>query len=338
MENSAIADVEKQEQEIAWDSEIKLLTNPFILLDFAKLLVITFAIMVVLFMVIGICQGTDEFADMLHLIPMFAICIGIIGVLMVLVMLVVYGNKFPIRVTVNEKGVAYEVTPRQKKMNTLVIILGAMAGKSGTMGAGFLARAQESDFFAWADVFRADLFPRWRVVAIRNSWRTLFRIYCMPENYEAVAQMAQEGVKRTARTRSRNVKAGREFRSDMLRRLAWWPLILISGILATAQPLLDERFGPVWATAGVLALAAICAGNARRVLGIIGLFMAIGTVGIEVANGLKVTSYAGGLISWNGFETATDGDDLPFFITGCVGMLGLLALSLRNIRTGREEK
>lgn len=231
----------------------------------------------------------------------------------------------------------YEVTPTQKKLNTWVIILGALGGRPGVAGAGFLARAQESDCFAWADIHRADLFPKRRVVCIRNSWRTLLRIYCTPENYEAVAAMALDGVKRTERTRSRNVAQGREFRLIMLKRMAWWPLILISAFLYTAQPLLDERFGPIWVNAGALALGAICAGSARRILGIFCMLMSVASIIVMIQHGLEVTSYAHGLIHWNGFEAATDKGDLPFFIIGCVGMLGLLALALRNIVTGKTE-
>ena len=323
-------------QEIVWDFKIPLLTNPFILLDFAKMLVAIFAVMAVLFMIVGICQSVREFFELLCLIPVFAVCIAGFGVILVFVMLVIYGNRFPCRFTVTRKGVGYEVTKTQKKLNTLVIILGALGGRPGVAGAGFLARAQESDFFAWMDIHRADLFPRRRVVCIRNSWRTLLRIYCTPENYDAVAAIAVDGVKRTADTRRKHIVQGREFRSVMLKRLAWLPLIFISAFLCTAQPLLDERFGPVWITAGVMALGAICAGAARRVLGIIGLFMGIGTTLIIVANGLKVTSYAHGFVRWNGFESATDKDDLLFFIIGCVGLLGLLVLSLRNILTAKE--
>ena len=174
-------------------------------------------------------------------------------------------------------------------------------------------------------------------MCIRNSWRTLLRIYCTPENYDAVAAMALDGVKRTAGTRRKHIIAGLEFRSIMLKRLAWWPLIFISAFLCTAQPLLDERFGPVWTTAGVLALGTICAGAARKVLGIFSLFMGIGTALIMIANGLKVTSYAGGYVRWNGFESATDKGDLLFFIIGCVGLLGLLALSVRTIITSKTE-
>ncbi len=328
-------DKEAGQEEIEWDFGIPLLTNPFILLDFAKVLTITFAILSAIFMLIGIVQGVDEFRDMLALIPMFAICVLVVGVIMALVMLVGYGNRFPCRFAVDRAGVRYEVTPGQKKMNTAIIIIGALTGRPGVAGSGFLAKAQESGSFAWSDVHEVDLFPRRRVVCIRNSWRTLLRVYCTPENYDAVAAMAMDGVARTAHARSEQVAHGREARSVVLKRLAWWPVIGVFTILATAQPLLNEEYQMVLVTAAALALGALFAGVARRMMGIVGLLACIVVVIIVVTNGLNVTSYGGGLIQWNGFRTATDTQDLPFFLTGCIGVLGLLALSVRDIVTGK---
>ncbi len=109
----------------------------------------------------------------------------------------------------------------------------------------------------------------------------------------------------------------------------------VFAILATAQPLLNEEYQIVLVTAAALALGALFAGVARRVMGVVGLLACIVVVIIVVTNGLNVTSYGGGLIQWNGFRTATDTQDLPFFLTGCIGVLGLLALSVRDIVTGK---
>lgn len=323
--------------EIAWDFNIPLLTNPFILLDMVKVLTIGFVSISVLFMLIGISQGVDEFLDMLRLIPMFGVCVLVIGVIFVFVMLVFYANRFPCRFTVSGKGVKYEVTSTQRKLNTVVIVLGALAGKPGVAGSGFLARSQESMLFSWKDIHRADLFPRRRVVCIRNSWRTLLRVYCTPENYEAVADMIRDGVERAEPQRKRSIASARGERSTLLKRMAWWPWIVLSALLSTAQPLLDERFIAIWVTAATLVLGAVFSGPARRTMGAIGLIASAATVVVVIANGLKVTSMAGGFVRWDGFDSATDSQDLPLFIIGCVGMLGLLVIALCQTATRTRE-
>lgn len=320
---------------IVWDYNIPLVTNRFIMLDMAKVLVISFAIVSAMFMLIGICQGVDEFFELLPLISLFAICTLVLCAIFLFVMLIIYRNRFPCRFTVDSKGVSYEVTSAQKVANLAVIVLGLVTVKPGMAGAGFLARAQESVFYDWASIHRVDVFPKRRVVCIRNSWRTLLRVYCTPENYNAVADMALDGVKRAEAVREDRIARARKSRSAMLKRVVWLPLVLISAVLCTAQPLLDGQFGLVWLAAAVLALSVICAGPARRVMGIVGALLVVGVALVVVHNGLAETSYANGLIHWNAFRTATDQDDLPFFVTGCVGALGLLALSVRSILTGK---
>ena len=322
---------------IVWDYDIPLVTNRFIMQDVAKVLVLSFAIMSAMFMLIGICQGVDEFLALLPVIPMFAVCVLGIGVLMVLVMLIIYRNRFHCRFTVDSEGVSYDVTSAQKTANLAVIVLGIVTAKPGMAGAGFLARAQESVFYDWASVHRVDVFAGHRVVCIRNSWRTLLRIYCTPENYDAVAAMALDGVKRAESVREERIAQACKSRSAMLKRVVWLPLVLISAVLCTAQPLLDGQFGLVWLAAAVLALSIICAGPARWLTGMAAMLLVLGIVAVVVHNGLKETSFANGLIHWNAFQSATDKDDLPLFVIGCIGALGLLILSVRSILTGKRD-
>jgi hypothetical protein len=124
----------------------------------------------------------------------------------------------------------------------------------------------------------------------------------------------------------------------MLKRLIWWPVILVSAMLSTAQPLLDDQFAPVWATAVVLALGVLCAGTARRLMGIIGLFGSVATISLVIVHGLKVNRFAGGYVRWTGFEAATNHGALWLFLLGSLGLLALSALSLRNIITARADR
>lgn len=319
------------DSKIVWDYDIPLVTNRFVMLDMAKVLVITFVSTSALFMLIGICQGVDEFFELLPLIYLFAICTLVLGAIFLFVMLIVYRNRFHCRFAVDSEGVSYEVTAAQKKANVAVILLGVLSGKPGVAGAGFLARAQESAFYDWASVPRVDVSARHRVVCIRNSWRTLLRIYCTPENYDAVAAMALDGVKRAEMAREERIVQARKCRAAVLRRLVWLPFVGLFAILSTAQPLLDGRFGSVWLTAVVLAFGIVCSGRVRRLTGILATLLLVGTAIVVIHNGLAETSFANGLIHWNAFETATDGDDLPLFVIGCIGALGLLVLSVRSI-------
>jgi hypothetical protein len=263
--------------------------------------------------------------------------VGIVAVIMVFVMLVLYRNRFPARFTVNHEGATIEVSRTQRKLNTAVIILGCLAGKPGVAGSGFLARAQERQFFGWVDVFKVELFPGRRVVVLRNGWRTVARLYCTADNYEAAARIATEGVERTKCDRESNAVSDKKSRSQLVRDIfnRWLIMGIISVILATASPLL-ENVGLFFAVGGVLLLGFATGRQVRWFFGVVALLMLVGIVFLMAIEGAKVHSFAGGYIKFSNFESATRGDNLKLFIISVVGMLGLIACSLRNILSGRS--
>ena len=323
--------------ELTWDYAFPLLTNPFVMLDMCKVLGISFFAVCTIILTIGAFQGGSNFMDMVHMIPVMALCVGIIAVILLFVMLVIYGNRFPARFTVNEKGATIEVTPTQKKVNTAVIIIGLLARRPGVAGSGFLAKSQECQFFGWVDVFRVELFPRRRVVVLRNSWRTVARLYCTADNYDFAARMATEGVQRTKRARQKNAASDKKFRSQLVRDILnrWLMLGVVSFILATASPLLDS-VSPLFGIGAVILLGLVTGRQVRSFFGTVGLVVVAWTVLLMVGEGSQVHSYAGGYIKFSNFDTATRGDNLKLFIFSVIGMLGLTACSIRNIISGRR--
>ena len=328
---------DRKSEEIVWDYAFPLLTNPFVMLDMCKVIGISFIAVCALLLTVGAIQGGSNFADMLRMIPVMAICVGVIAVIMVFVMLVFYGNRFPAKFTVSHDGAMIEVTPTQKKLNTAVIIIGCLTGKPGVAGSGFLARSQERQFFGWVDVSRVDLFPGRRVVVLRNGWRTVARLYCTADIYEAAARLATEGVERTKNAREKNAASEKKSRSQLVSDIfnRWLILGIVSFILSTASPLL-ENIGPLAGIGVTVLLGLVTRRQVRSLFGVAGLVMVTGTVLLMVMEGATVHSYAGGYIKFSNFESATNGDGMRFFVFSVFGMLGLTACSVRNIISGRR--
>jgi hypothetical protein len=159
-------------ESIEWEFAIPLVTDRFMLADMVKVVGISVGIMCVLMLTIGAFQGRDGFTNMLHLLPMFGVVgLGIL-VLFVLICLVFYRNRFPVRFTVTKAGAACEVMPAQKKLNAFIFWVGALSGRPGVAGSALLARSREREVVKWSDVHRVDLFPKQRIVCLRNTWRT----------------------------------------------------------------------------------------------------------------------------------------------------------------------
>lgn len=322
---------EPKSEELVWDYAFPLLNNPFVLLDMVKVLGFSFLIVCAIFLLIGAFQG--EIKDMMAMIPMLAVLIGVLAILFVFVMLVIFKNRFPARYTVNNDGAMIEVTPSQRKMNKAVVVLGFLAGKPGVAGSGMLAQSQETQLFPWVDVYRVDLFPGRRVVVLRNGWRTVARLYCTAENYEAAARMAVEGVKRTQGARASAEAEDKLFKSGVVRDLfnRWLALGIVSVILATATPLMDE-LGLIWGIGVVLLLGLLTGRGIRAFFGALGLALVIMAVVLMGTEAARVTDFGGG-IRINRFESVTR-NDLMFFVISVVGMLGLFACTVRNLLSG----
>ena len=44
----------------------------------------------------------------------------------------------------------------------------------------------------WKDIYNARVYPKERIVALSNSWRTVLRLHCLAENLDQVADQAQK--------------------------------------------------------------------------------------------------------------------------------------------------
>ncbi len=337
--NLPLADQPQQKSDgLVWETSFALLTNPFVLLDMVKLLGITFLIVCGIFMFIGAINGGPDFTDMVRMIPMMAIIIGVLAVIFVFVMLVVYRNRFPAKFTVNSEGAMIEVTPSQRKMNSAVVMIGFLAGKPGVAGSGMLARSQELQMFPWAEVYRVDLYPSRNVVVLRNSWRTTARLYCTPENYEQVASMAVDGVNRTKQERESAEVSDKRFKSQVVQDIfnRWLLLGVISVVLASATPLLDE-LGIIWSIGAAVLLGILTWRGLRVFFGVLALGLVAMAVVLMVTEATKVTDY-GGMIRVTGFESATRDERMMFFVLSVIGLVGLTTCAVRNLLTGLHKR
>ncbi len=108
-------------------------------------------------------------------------------VLLILVMLGFFGNRFPMGFALGPQGaMVVSLSGRGRWGNRLAVVLGALAGKPGVAGAGLLGMAQETTGVAWDEVRRLKIHAPARVISLMDSWHVVMRLYCTPQNYEAV--------------------------------------------------------------------------------------------------------------------------------------------------------
>jgi hypothetical protein len=172
---------------IEWTYDIPLLTSRFMVWDFVRVILLS----VVAMYVIVALGGLIIEQELIILPPMvFALTAGIMAGLFVLTSLLL-GNRQGARFTVDARGVEYRAEKRERSMNKLVVIVGLLARNPTTAGAGTLAMTRERMLVPWESIHRVVVYPRARVIALRNSWRTVLRLHCPPELFDDVVSAVE---------------------------------------------------------------------------------------------------------------------------------------------------
>ncbi len=160
---------------LSWEIRIPLVTNGLLLLDWTKVLLLSFLLM---FGLLAVAFGTQgEWETLLPLLPIFGGILGGIFILGLLIMLLLFGNRFHLRFTLTEEGALMETLDRR------ALIANRLGGSKG-----LLAQSQETQAVAWSSVNRIALRSRSRTISLRNRWRKVMVIYCTADNFAAVQQ------------------------------------------------------------------------------------------------------------------------------------------------------
>ena len=180
---------------LAWDITVPLLTNRFMLLDFVRWMLLTYAAMALIAGLIGLFAGHMKvFLGVLQLFGF--ICVGM-TVLFVLIMLFFFRNRMELAFAIDETGISALVASRKAKAgNRLAILLGVLSRNPAAVGAGMLARDQERKRLEFADLRRVRFSPGAAVISLRDKWFMHVRLYCLPDNYSQAEALVVKGLKK----------------------------------------------------------------------------------------------------------------------------------------------
>jgi hypothetical protein len=136
-----------------------------------------------------ISAATGDFEQIPFMLLISSLAATGLGLLLVLIALVVFGNRIRVRFRLDNEGARLETIDRRSRAASRgAILFGLLAGSPGAVGAGALASAREDTFFRWGDLTGAAYAPRQQMIILRNSWRAVGMLVCLPENYELVTE------------------------------------------------------------------------------------------------------------------------------------------------------
>jgi hypothetical protein len=173
-----------------WEIDVPILTHPLMLVGFFKIFAIAGLLMWGLVSFIFLMQREYWLIGQMGL--MTAAIVAGLMVVGALATLLFYRNRFHMRFTLDDKAALSEMRDtRARRVNRLAIVLGTLAGKPGAVGAGLIGEATASTHVAWPSVVSLRVYPRWNVIALGNSWRTIMLLFCEPKDYEAIRKFAE---------------------------------------------------------------------------------------------------------------------------------------------------
>lgn len=190
-----LAAAKPSEPLLAWDITVSLLTNRFMLADFLRWMLLTYAAMALIACLIGLfARDMKVFLGVFQLFGL--ICAGM-TVLFVLIMLIFFRNRMELAFAIDEEGINALVASRKAKAgNRLAILLGILAGKPVAVGVGLTARAQENTRLEFSDLRRVRFSPTQAVISLQDKWFKHVRLYCRPDNYAQAEALVEKGLLR----------------------------------------------------------------------------------------------------------------------------------------------
>lgn len=177
-----------------WTYEVPMLSNPSILLDVYKVLGISFFIVWLFGVVVLCCDGEMTLENLWGSTFGFLIVLGVlcvIGVIAYIIVAWIYGWKYVVLFTMDEKELVHQQMPRQVKkavvIGVLTSLMGLAAGRPGVVGTGLLASSRTKSTSRLADVARIVARRRFHLIKL-NQLLNKNRVYVPDEDFDFVYQ------------------------------------------------------------------------------------------------------------------------------------------------------
>lgn len=231
---------------------------------------------------------------------------------------------------VDNKGIAFATRPERRQINKTInralFWVSLFSGKPGGMGTALLAESSQSGGFEWTDIHNFTACPDQYAVDIKNKWRTLLRVQCTPENYNAVLALI------TAYHNKYNnsiITTGNNSLSmlQLLAKLMIYLATIIAAFLACQSPLLDNKIGIVGLTV-ILVIYRLAAGRIRSLFGYMFIIVLIGVSVGMIINAFEPLGDT--FVRYYRYERLQSGTHMAEFAVSLLGICLLAFMAWRS--------
>lgn len=336
---------------LKWKNDISLVTSRFFIYDVLRACFLAYILMNLMLLITGLLvDGLKSYGWDL---PLYSgITILGVGVAILLVAILFFGNRMPFEFAVNEKGASMEMLSRKAKAaNRAAFFLGLFAGKPSVAGAGAIAASREYTEVPWSSIFKANYYDRARIITLMNSWRAVIRLYCTEENYQEVKESVTTWIAQAAEKRER-INASEDHSADHsidTRALALTATKLIAVSLAAVFALVSPISVPEWlvTTAWVGGLIMVMFPPLRILSSLIVISGFLAILGMKIISGLEKFNiydnlkdhpeYRPAYADYSAFDNF-DGGEWTVFVLMAVFILVVVAMASRYLGKREQNK
>jgi len=213
---------------ISWEKNISLISNPLIIRQLAMVIIGSGLFMA--FILTVVLSASGEYRDIPAMLLISLIVTAGIAFPALLVILIFFSNKIRVCFTLDHNGVLWEtVDKKAKTAGRLAVITGILGSSPHTAGAGALSVAREKEYVRWKDLAAVEFNKRHLLIILRNSWRPVMMISCLPDNYEKVAEYVSSFINPAdTQIENRNKPLGKALFRTSVVTLASVPLFMLS--------------------------------------------------------------------------------------------------------------
>lgn len=259
-----------------WTAEFPLVTNRFFLRDLSRVLFFTYLIMAVLMVLMTAASG-DSPAKALPLIPYLAIPVVGLGLMMLIIAMLMLGNRAGAIYCMDQNGLAMLSRSKAQPLNELSQWLGILSGEGQLWASGVLAQAQEKTYIKWKSVHNLREYSSECIIELSDSFHMAMRVYCPPEIYPEAIRLAQSHL---AQARAGREAGGAWAKSRVPAIMGWLALTIFSVLLGLCwEPKVNDVGFLVVLTGMFVFLSALLPGMLRKGIGLFGLLSGLCALG-----------------------------------------------------------
>jgi hypothetical protein len=172
-----------------WETRVSLFRNPLIAKQLLLAIGVPFGLVVA---VMVLTAGADRWIYALYGLSL----IGALFLLTALLLHFLYGGKYAVGFTTDDKGIRCYTQSREARrgriVNNLTVVLGLLTGKFSVAGAGMLAQARQEVTLNWRAVQKVSRYPASHTILLRAGYLDTMAVFCTPDNFSAVSDLIRE--------------------------------------------------------------------------------------------------------------------------------------------------